>query len=132
MQRWEGHRRGVNAAAYGPSTGCAYTAGRDLTIRQWSRREAESIRSLEGHELNIAALALSPDERLLCSGARDTSVRLWDTDSGAQLAMNKTPRNLVTALRWVPGEGTSVLQASEDLRLRVWDVRSGGRQQNHE
>ena len=126
MQRWEGHRRGVNAAAYGPSTGCAYTAGRDLTIRQWSRREKVSIRSFEGHELNIAALALSPDERLLCSGARDTSVRLWDINTGAQLAMNKTPRNLVTALRWVPGEASSVLQASEDLRLRVWDVRSSG------
>ena len=69
-------------------------------------------------------------EALLVSGARDTSVRLWDTNSGAQVAMNNTPRNLVTALRWVPGEASSVLQASEDLRLRVWDVRSAGRQQS--
>lgn len=129
VQRWEGHRRGVNAAAYGPTTGYAYTAGRDLTICQWSRREAAVSRSFEGHSLNIAALALSPDERLLVSGARDTSVRLWDTNSGAQVAMNETPRNLVTALRWIPGEASSVLQASEDLRLRVWDVRSSGRQQ---
>jgi WD40 repeat protein len=130
VQRWEGHRRGVNAAVYGPTTGFAYTAGRDLTIRQWSRREATSTRSFEGHDLNVAALALSPDERLLFSGARDTSVRLWDVGSGTQIAINKTPRNLVTALRWVPGESSSVLQASEDLRLRLWDVRSGGPQQS--
>ena len=127
VRRWEGHKRGVNAAVYGATSGCAFTAGRDLTIRQWSRGEAASVRSFEeGHDLNIAALALSPDERWLCSGARDTSVRLWDVESGAQIAMNKTPRNLVTALRWVPGE-FSVLQASEDLRLRLWDVRSGPR-----
>lgn len=130
MQRWEGHTRGVNAVVYGPTTGCAYTAGRDLTIRQWSRRDTTSTCLFEGHELNVAALALSPDERLLFSGARDTSVRLWDVHSSKQIAINKTPRNLVTALCWVPGEASSVLQASEDLRLRLWDVRSAGPQQS--
>ena len=95
-------------------------------ICQWSRGSAEPVQKFEGHDLNIAAVALSPDEKWLCSGARDTTVRLWDVATGKQLAINTTSRNLVTALRWIPGE-FSVLQASEDLRLRVWDVRAGPR-----
>ena len=112
VQRWAGgHKRGVNGAAYGAATGSCFTAGRDLVICQWSRGVDEPVQKFEGHDLNIAAVALSPDEKWLCSGARDTSVRLWDVATGRQLAINKTSRNLVTALRWIPGE-FSVLQAS--------------------
>ena len=75
VRRWEGHRRGVNAAVYAPRRGCAFTAGRDLTIRHWPRDADAPLRSLEGHDLNISALALDPDEARLCSGARDTTVR---------------------------------------------------------
>ena len=75
VRRWEGHRRGVNAAVYAPRRGCTFTAGRDLTIRQWSRDAAAPLRSVEGHDLDISALALDPEEARLCSGARDTTVR---------------------------------------------------------
>ena len=48
---------------------------------------------------------------------------LWDVNSAQQVASNATARNLVTALRWLPGE-MAVLQGSEDLRLRLWDIRT--------
>eukprot|EP00752_Nemacystus_decipiens_P008672 g7740.t1 len=73
------------------------------------------------------ALGLSADERTLASGARDTSVRTWDVQTGRCTASARTPRNLVTCLKYLPAESSvSLVQGGEDLRLRVWDVREGG------
>ncbi len=68
------------------------------------------------------------DERQLCSGSRDASVRTWDVETGRCTASSKVPRNLVTCLKYLPGEShaASVVQGGEDLRLRVWDVREAG------
>ena len=67
------------------------------------------------------------DERSLASGSRDTSVRTWDVQTGQCTARVKTPRNLVTCLKYLPAESpASLVQGGEDLRLRVWDVREGG------
>lgn len=72
------------------------------------------------------------DEQTLCSGSRDTSVRLWDVKTGDCQSSVKAPRNLVTCLQYLPpssGGPTSssavVIQAGEDLKLRVWDFREG-------
>lgn len=59
---------------------------------------------------------------MACTGARDYTVRLWDLETADCVQTGKIARNVVTFVRRVPGE-RAVLQASEDLRLRVWDVR---------
>lgn len=67
------------------------------------------------------------DERTLASGSRDTSIRMWDVQTGQCTASAKTPRNLVTCLKYLPPESpASLVQGGEDLRLRVWDVRETG------
>ena len=61
--------------------------------------------------------------QLLCSGSRDNSICLWDVDVGKPVSSMYAPRNLVTDLKWITGE-KSVVQASEDKTLRVWDLTS--------
>ena len=53
----------------------------------------------------------------VCSGSRDNSVRLWDIETGNCLANVAVLRNLVTQIKWIPGQ-TSVAQTSEDKCLR--------------
>lgn len=92
------------------------------------------------------------DERMVVSGSRDTSVRLWDVETGACAAKAMLPRNVVTDVKWVPGDFNVVaqvrsvvvstccsrkslstlrgyrhcLQSCEDLHVRLWDTRIQG------
>jgi WD40 repeat protein len=92
---------------------------------------------LSGHELSVTALTFlggsggggHPQEQqpLLITGARDCTVRAWDVETGAQTACARVPRNLVTCLAALGGASPSVFaQGSEDLTLRLWDLRVAG------
>ena len=131
VQRWRGHERGVNrviAAPHVGSAGGAASASRDTTVRLWRRGEDDAVATMRGHELSVSAIALSADGGSLLSGSRDSSVRLWDVATATCTTKRHISRNVVTCLRWVEGEPHLVAQGSEDLRLRVWDVRSLGGQ----
>jgi WD40 repeat protein len=96
-----------------------------------------------GHELTVQALALSPHngDAELCSGSRDNTVRVWDTRTEALVTSAasafssssssspsarasvpeavckwtaRVPLNIVTCLKWIPGEDT-VLQVAKLL-----------------
>ena len=130
---WKGHKRSVSCMVHGPRSDILYSCARDLTIRQWRRSPSTMSGNCtqvieDGHDLNITALALSGDEKLLCSGSRDTAVCLWDVSTGDRIVRKKTSRNLVTCMSWVSGSGDNehvVVQGSEDLKLRTWDIRDG-------
>ena len=122
IQRWSEHKRSVTRMTYGTATDTLWTCSRDLTMKLWKRGEENSICTIkDGHDLNITALSLSPNESLLCSGSRDTTVCLWDIDTGARIFRKKTSRNLVTCMQWMNAD--TVVQGSEDLKLRLWDCR---------
>jgi WD40 repeat protein len=74
---------------------------------------------LQGHERPASAIALR-EERVV-SGAGDWSVRLWDLNRGVESAKAVVNWNVVTCLRWA-GEN-EIVQAGEDQRIRIWDVR---------
>jgi WD40 repeat protein len=59
------------------------------------------------------------------SGSRDYFVRFWDVETGqCTFWPEVVQQNVVTDLRWMNNGETAVLQASEDLQLRLWDVRT--------
>ena len=123
-QQWRGHERGVARVVPAPHLDGALTCSRDTTVRLWKRGEEAPVATYRGHELSVTAVALPDDGELAVSGSRDYSVRVWDLAAG-QCAMRSTvSRNVVTCLAWVGGASKLVAQGSEDLRLRLWDVRS--------
>ena len=70
------------------------------------------------------AVAVAEDGQQALSGSRDCSLRHWDLATGATKGRCHLEQNVVTCLKWVPGETSLVAQGSEDLRLRLWDVRT--------
>ena len=114
------------------------SASRDLSINLWGVSSSTAETVLRGHTMSVSGLSLSRgSERLVCSGSRDTTVRVWDCAvGGVELFKATRALNIVTCMRWHPGFGiiggdgegekSSVfLQASEDLRVLIWDTRCG-------
>ena len=124
LQRWTGHERGVSGVVAAPRVDGALSCSRDTTVRLWRRGEHAPVATYRGHELSVSAIALSADGGTAVSGGRDYSVRVWDLDAGAGAARCQVSRNVVTCLSWVEGEAHLVAQGSEDLKLRIWDVRA--------
>jgi hypothetical protein len=74
---------------------------------------------------HLESFSSNPDSRTLATGSRDYNVCFWDVPTGAKTAVANINQNMVTALKWVPGEANLVLQTSEDLKMRIWS-RCGG------
>jgi WD40 repeat protein len=74
--------------------------------------------------LNIAAIALSElDPFTVFTGSRDYTVKGWDIETGQSKVEFSAPRNIVTAMKCHPTDQNILFQCSEDLCVRVWDVR---------
>ena len=122
VQRWRGHKKGVNRVLSAPRLDGAFSASRDTTVQLWRRGEDEAVKVIAAHELTVSAIATDPANTRLFSGSRDSTVCVWDVASGRELARRNVSRNVVTCAAWVGDE--NVWQGSEDLRLRLWDVRT--------
>ena len=123
LDRWT-HEHAVNRVVWDPSSGTAFSASRDKTVRQWRPGHAEPVQCFRGHDLVVTAVSPRPDGRWLASGSRDYAFRVWDVATGASLHATALQLNVITALAWVPDSDT-VVQAGEDLTMRLWDARVG-------
>ena len=124
VHSWRGHQKGVHRVVACPNGNVILSGSRDTTVRVWRRGQAEAALTLRGHELSVMAVAVAEDGQQALSGSRDCSLRHWDLATGATKGRCHLEQNVVTCLKWVPGETTLVAQGSEDLRLRLWDVRT--------
>lgn len=121
------HDHCINRLAYGGLSGHLYSASRDKTIGVWDINsslngevvDSHPVTRLTGHTLTINALDVNPiDNNELVSGSRDYSIRFWDIPTNHCKSSTEINQNCITGLKWIPNE-TTVLQASEDLSLRV-------------
>jgi U3 small nucleolar RNA-associated protein 12 len=76
-----------------------------------------------GHEMSVTALAVDPQKRHLASGGRDYMTRVWDIETQKTLYKRKISRNVITGIRWLESMPDLLIETSEDLYLRVFDIR---------
>lgn len=95
-----------------------YASGRVATVLN---ERLEVVASFTGHARPIKAMAFYSD--CLVTGSADYSLKLWDLETTTELNSQSINWNVVTALKLIPLT-ESVVHCSEDLRLRVWDVRA--------
>ena len=121
--RWSEHPGPVTRVAHLPLAGRVLTGCRDGVVRAWPSFDDDTpALTLCGHTLTVTGLDGLEELSAACSGSRDYTLRHWDLHTAKCVQMAAVSRNVVTSLRRCPGECT-VVQSSEDLKIRTWDVR---------
>lgn len=137
-----GGRSASNCTASAPSgpvpTCVASSPGKAITVWRLNAPGGASADSSDALELvasadavkgeRVSGVDISADARLVVTASKETFVRLWDVERGmAPSGRASASRNTATCVKLFPGSTIGralVAQGSEDLRVRLWDVRS--------
>ncbi|KAJ3112800.1 general transcription repressor [Physocladia obscura] len=130
----------IRSVCFSPDSLTLATGAEDKVIRVWDINSRTLRYSLRGHEQDIYSMDWSKDGRFLVSGSGDRSVRVWDASdpSGGKCLMalfneEDTAPNLaqtqkdsgVTSVAISPIDGRCIAAASLDMKVRIWDLRTG-------
>lgn len=131
-----GHDGAVHALDFGPDGDTLVSGGHDRTLRLWDLRNPDRVRQLgtplRGHTQPVFSIAWSGDGRTVASSGFDQTVRLWNVenprkahprgqDGGVPVLTGHDAH--VLSVAFSPDSNT-LLSASEDNRLRLWNVRN--------
>lgn len=76
----EGHDRGVNWAAFHPTSPLIVSGADDRQIKLWRMNDIKAweIDTLRGHYNNVCCAIFHPREDILLSNSEDKTIRVWD------------------------------------------------------
>ncbi|UOH80908.1 nuclear distribution protein PAC1 [Cryptococcus neoformans] len=124
------HRAPVTRLAFHPAWTLLATASEDATVKLWDWEGGEMERTLKGHTKAVVDVDFDPRGSLMalihqatCSS--DLTVKLWDTANDyTNVKTLHGHDHSVSSVRFMP-DGDSLVSASRDKTIRVWQVSSG-------
>ena len=138
----EGREDLASSLAFSPDS--KMLASGHATIRLWNVETGSQMSRLDGHTRIVNALTFSPDGKTLASGDSGGDIRLWNIGAGGdQLTLPRLLGTLTSKSKPLPNkrtftehkrpikaldfnaEGTTLVSASRDNTIRLWDVDTG-------
>lgn len=93
----------------------------DHSLRLWNYSSGRLLTQIPVPELAVTTLTLSPQADFLLAGDKNGSISIWNTSTAELLQSMQVHENAITGLLWF--SGASILSASQDGRLVIWDAR---------
>lgn len=124
LQTLEGHTNWVQNLVFNPDGQKLYSAGRDLTIREWDVETGDNLRTFEGHTSRVRGIDISPDGKRLISGSDDFTLKLWDLESGLPIKTFIGHDSFVYRAHFSP-DGKYILSTGFNLNVILWDAETG-------
>jgi WD40 repeat protein len=115
---------GVMDVCISPSAINFFSAQSDHTIRMWSTKTGDCLKTFKGHTNLVACLALSFNGREAVSGGDDRAVRTWDITTGRSLLVLQGHTDSVSSVTYSEN-GKTVLSGSWDGTIRQWHLPEG-------
>jgi len=117
------HGSPVTRVAFAPDAELLATGDEQGTVRTWSTRSFQLVRTFEGHTRAISALEISSDGTTLLTASGDGTARLWRLRSGA-LEHVLGPSYPLLAAAFTP-DGATVVTSGATGVATLWDATSG-------
>lgn len=128
----QGHRSGVNHAAFSPDGQQIVTTSNDGTARLWNPHNGQPLVKLKGHTGAVYRAAFSPNGQRIVTASKDGTARLWNANTGKSLSILQGHRGEVFHTAFSPDgrlivttAGTLLAEGSNDKTARLWDANSG-------
>lgn len=115
--RIEGHIGWVLDANFSPNGEIIATAGRDQTVKLWSR-DGKLLKTLFGHRAMVSKVIFSPDGQTIASASYDGTAKLWSRNGILIRTLNHSDR--VYDLSFSP-DGQTIASASRDKTVKLWN-----------
>ena len=137
VMRLMGHKRAITAVCIAKGGRVAISGGVDTRVMVWDLKKQKRVLQFKNHGFGIRALAVGPnlhaksseDDLIVVSGDDRGAVMVWTLNDGEVLTClledtdDGEERNAVNAIDISP-DGTTVIIATEDRTIRVFDLRS--------
>ncbi|MGP1383711.1 MAG: WD40 repeat domain-containing protein [Thainema sp.] len=117
------HHAWVRCVAISPDSQWIASASGDRTIKIWSAKTGELIRTLRWHAGWVRGVAFSPDGRTVASVSSDRTLRLWDTRTGELRRTWQAHAAWVGTVAFSP-DGQLIATGSQDCLIKIWSVQS--------
>jgi WD40 repeat protein len=123
----------VSSLAFAPDNKTLVTGSYDASVKLWDVAAGKELTTLSGHNHYVTSVAFSPNGKLLASGGQELVddgrqsgygvAKLWDAIIH-QEKVTLGHEQMVSAAAFSPS-GRTLVTASWDQTVRVWDVATG-------
>jgi F-box/WD-40 domain protein MET30 len=114
----KGHTSGIRCLQFDETK--LISGSIDRTIKVWNWRTGACISTYTGHSNGVIGLHF--DGSVLASGSADKTVKIWNFEDKSKFTL-RGHTDWVNAVR-VDAPSRTLLSASDDLTLRLWDLDS--------
>jgi platelet-activating factor acetylhydrolase IB subunit alpha len=131
----QGHRLPVTSVAFHPIFSSLASGSEDTTIKIWDYELGELERTLKGHTKAVLDVDFGGPRggTLLASCSSDLTIKLWDpSDEYKNIRTLPGHDHSISSIRFIPSgaagaplSGNTLVSASRDKTLRIWDVTTG-------
>ncbi|XP_013418559.1 U4/U6 small nuclear ribonucleoprotein Prp4-like [Lingula anatina] len=116
----EGHSKPVYDIAFQGDGSLAATGGLDGFGRVWDLRTGRCIMFMEGHLKSVLGIDINPNGYHIATGSEDNTCKIWDIRQRCLVYTIPSHTNLVSKVKFQPGNGRYLVTASYDNTAKVW------------
>jgi WD40 repeat protein len=125
-----GHREGVNSIVISPNEEILASGGADTSVKVWSLRTGEEIRTLGGwfskpHSKSVNSVAISPNGQILATASEDAKVKIWNLSTGKLLYSDLCEHSKSIYCVAISPDGQILASGSADSTIRLWNLGTG-------
>jgi hypothetical protein len=124
LHRFMGHEKAVRTLTFNATGSRIATGSADKMAILWESVSGTALMKFGPHEDVVNRVAFSPDGQHLAT-ASGFEVRIWDTQSGRMVQRLEGQLGTITAVLFVPPDGSTLVTGSLDGSARVWDAATG-------
>lgn len=121
-QRFEGHEKGSNCAAFHPTKPVLISGGKDGQVKVW-RADGGCMLEFAAHKGSVYATAFDPSGRYLITAGRDALLKVWDASTLEPVHRSAREKSAhthsINAVLWL---GNTLITASDDRRIHAWAI----------